>query len=223
MSTTSSEDLQRLLSAINSIPEPWAKWPGGYQRMDLALVDAVMSIRFRYGRERKDHSWTGARGAVLRYENYAEETGTQGMVGLAAQDPIALERILNRQKVHAGKTKAAAIVEVAKRFTSPEIGIAERTDVDPDNDQHRKIYTGVKGLGPVTWEYFTMLLGYPGVKADTWIGRFVAHAIGRPVSSERAGELLKSAAKVLGVEQTKLDYAIWSWARASTARRSRRA
>lgn len=189
--------------------------------MDLALVDAVMSIRFRYGKERKDGSWTGARGAVLRYEKYAAETGVQGIAGLAAQDPVALEKVLNRQTVHAGKTKAYAIVEVAKRFTDPGIGIAKPTDLEPNNPNHRNLYTGVKGLGPVTWEYFTMLLGHPGVKSDTWIGRFVAEAIGREVSAERAGELVKAAAKELGVDETALDYATWSYTRTAQSKKMR--
>jgi hypothetical protein len=39
----------------------------------------------------------------------------------------------------------------------------------------------LRGLGPVTWDYFLMLLGTPGVKADTWIVRFAADALGRHV------------------------------------------
>ena len=65
--TASATDLDRLLLAISDIPKPWKEWPGGYPtRLDLELIDAVMSIRFRYGRERSDGSWRGARAAVLR-------------------------------------------------------------------------------------------------------------------------------------------------------------
>ncbi|WP_035739582.1 hypothetical protein [Arthrobacter sp. TB 26] len=92
-------DLGLLLVAIAAIPTPWKKWPGGYDRMDLALVDAVMSIRFRYGKERNDGSWTGARGAVLRYEKHSEHiTNSERMRSLAAQNPVALEKVLNARK-----------------------------------------------------------------------------------------------------------------------------
>ncbi|WP_144671575.1 hypothetical protein [Arthrobacter sp. U41] len=204
-------DLDLLLSAVAAMPTPWKRWPGGYERMDSALVDAVMSIRFRYGRPRNDGSWTGARGAVLRYEKHAEHiSAPERLRHLAGQDPVALEGILNRQKVHAGKTKAFAIVEVAKRFAA--IGVTEPAHLDPDNADHRTQYTGVSGLGPVTWEYFTMLLSHDGVKADTWITEFVGRAVGRRVTSEFAGSLVKEAAEKLCVEEKGLDHAIWSYA-----------
>ncbi|MBT2534817.1 hypothetical protein [Arthrobacter sp. ISL-69] len=210
--SAAATDLDLLLLAIAAMPTPWKKWPGGYpDRLDLALVDAVMSIRFRYGRERKDGSWTGARGAVLRYQKHSEDiTGAEKMKHLANHDPVALERILNRQKVHSGKTKAFAIVEAAKRFTA--IGVTELAHVRPHDPEHRHQYTGVSGLGPVTWEYFTMLLSHEGVKADTWLTEFVGRAVRRPVLSEFAGSLVKEAAETLGAKQNELDHAIWSFA-----------
>lgn len=209
--TASASDLDLLLGAIAAIPKPWKEWPGGYQRMDSALVDAVMSIRFRYGRPRTDGTWTGARGAVLRYEKHSAcIPASERMRSLAEQDPVALEKILNRQKVHAGKTKAFAIVEVAKRFAA--IGVTEPAHLKPNDPDHRTQYTGVSGLGHVTWEYFTMLLSHDGVKADTWITEFVGRAVGRRVRSEFAHARVKEAAKKLGVDEKELDHAIWSYA-----------
>lgn len=207
-------DLEQLLIAIAAIPTPWKKWPGGYpDRLDLALVDAVMSIRFRYGRERNG-IWTGARGAVQRYQKFSEQVDAKEKVQhLASQDPVALEKILNRQKVQAGKTKAFAIVETAKRFTA--VGITEPAKLRPDDPEHRSLYTGVSGLGPVTWEYFTMLLQHDGVKADTWITKFVERAIQRRVSAQEAGLLVKEAAQKLGETEKDLDHAIWSYASAT--------
>lgn len=209
--TAQPTDLDLLLAAIAAIPTPWKKWPGGYpDRLDLALVDAVMSIRFRYGKERNG-VWTGARGAVQRYQRHTEQVAPRDkMRHLASQDPVALEKILNRQKVHAGKTKAFAIVEAAQRFV--DIGVTEPAQLVPNNAEHRKQYTGVSGLGPVTWEYFTMLLNHDGVKADSWITEFVGRAIGTRVSSEDAGRLVKEAAQKLGVDEKTLDHAIWNYA-----------
>jgi hypothetical protein len=213
--TAPPTDLDLLLVAIAAIPTPWKKWPGGYpDRLDLALVDAVMSIRFRYGRERKDGTWTGARGAVLRYQRHSEHIApSEKMLHLASQDPVALEMVLNHQKVRSGKTKALAIVEAAKNFTSA--GITEPKHLKPDNDEHRELYTGVTGLGPVTWEYFTMLLSHEGVKADSWIIEFVRRAIRRGVSSDEVSTLVKEAAGKLSVSEKKLDHAIWGYASAT--------
>lgn len=210
--TAPPTDLDLLVVAIAAIPQPWKKWPGGYpDRLDLALVDAVMSIRFRYGRERKDGTWTGARGAVLRYAKYSEHVApSEKLRHLAKQDPVVLEKVLNRQKVSAGKTKALAIVEAAENFRSA--GLTKPGHLNPYDDDHRKLYTDVIGLGPVTWEYLTMLLSQDGVKADSWITEFVGRALGRRVSSEFAGRLVKEAAQTLGVYEKALDHAIWSHA-----------
>jgi hypothetical protein len=212
MSDAAEGDLKKLLLAINAMPTPWTKWPGGYPgRLDLALVDAVMSIRFRYGRERADGTWTGARGAVMRYQKHSEHIdGQDRMRHLASQDPVALEKILNRQKVQAGKTKAFAIVEAAKRFTA--IGVTEPDHLKPESAEHRAQYTGISGLGPVTWEYLTMLVLHDGVKPDTWITEFVGRAAGRRVQPDFAGSLVKDAAIELDVKQRELDHAIWSYA-----------
>ncbi|SDT59168.1 hypothetical protein SAMN04489743_3795 [Pseudarthrobacter equi] len=173
-----------------------------------------MSIRFRYGRERSDGTWTGARGAVLRYQSHSEHVApADKMQNLARQNPVAFERILNRQKVHAGTTKAFAIVEAAKNFLSAGVTLPEH--LNPASDAHRKLYTGVSGLGIVTWEYLTMLLSHDGVKADTWITEFVGRAIGRRISSEAAGGLVKEAAQKLGVNEKTLDHAIWGYASAT--------
>lgn len=212
MSASNSADLKKLLLAVSIIPQPWTKWPGGYpERLDLAIVDAVMSIRFRYGREQANGMWTGARGAVLRYAKHSEHVAPEHrMRYLSEQDPVALEKILNRQKVHAGKTKAHAIVEAAAGFTA--IGVTEPSHLDPENPVHQAQYTNVKGLGPVTWEYLTMLVLHDGTKADTWITEFAGRALGRRVSWKLAGALVKDAAADLGMKQRELEHAIWSYA-----------
>lgn len=132
------------------------------------------------------------------------------MQHLASQNPVELEKVLNRQKVHAGKTKAFAIVEAAKRFAA--IGVTEPAHVSKDDADHRERYTGVSGLGPVTWEYLTRLVNNDGVKADTWITEFVERAVRHRMAPNRAGALVKEAAEKLGVHQKSLDHAIWSYA-----------
>lgn len=65
----------------------------------------------------------------------------------------------------------------------------------------------------MTWEYFGMLLGKPGVKADTWICRFVERAVGRDVSPREAKSLVMAAAGRLNADATHLDHAIWAYER----------
>lgn len=92
------------------------------------------------------------------------------------------------------------------------VGVHRAADVDPV--AHRSAYTGVHGLGWITWEYFTMLLGKPGVKADTWITSSVSTKIGEGVSSKEAHATLIAAGERLQVESlTQLDHVIWNDAR----------
>lgn len=49
--------------------------------------------------------------------------------------------------------------------------------LDADSEAMKRIYTSVSGLGWVTFEYFSKLLGVPGVKVDTMIARFVDSAL----------------------------------------------
>lgn len=44
-------------------------------------------------------------------------------------------------------------------------------------DEMKRVCTRVRGLGWVMFKYFSMLLGVPGVKADTMITRFINNTL----------------------------------------------
>lgn len=83
--------------------------------------------------------------------------------------------------------KSVALQNAAKTFI--ELGVQHHHQVTPENKARLKeAYTGIKGLGWVTFEYFLMLLGQPGIKPDTMIKGFVNDALsaaGEPKVSER--------------------------------------
>ena len=189
----------------------WAAWPGGWPgEVEAALLDAVLSARSRYGTPT-----TGVRGAIKRYRESVGEDGLplNTLGRLANVDAEQLAGVLhNRQRV-AGRLKTQAIGEAAQRLQAA--GVQHAADLDASSTAHRKAYVGVHGLGSVTWTYFTMLLGRPGVKADTWIIRFVKAALERTVGAPEAEVLVSAAAVTLGVSQTALDHAIWSQVRSS--------
>lgn len=124
---------------------------------------------------------------------------------LAAVDAQSLAEVLGNRQSTGGVLKAAAIVDAAGRLVSD--GAVHAVDVD--EARHKSAYVGTKGLGPVTWSYFLMLLGHDGVKADTLVTRFVAQAVNREVSAEEVTELVTSVARELEVSPTVLDHAIW--------------
>lgn len=57
-----------------------------------------------------------------------------------------------------------------------------------------------------------MLAQIPGVKADRMVARYVARAIGvgpEPLSGQRAADLVKRVAGLMGWNVIHLDHAIW--------------
>jgi hypothetical protein len=119
----------------------------------------------------------------------------------------------NRQRLPGGGLKTDAIQAAASNLVA--VGVHHASDLDPNARSHRGAYVRVPGLGPVTWEYFSMLLGSPGIKADTWIRRFAGEALGREVSSDEASTLLRQVAAASEVDLRALDYAIWHHMRSS--------
>lgn len=61
----------------------------------------------------------------------------------------------------------------------------------------------------LTWTYFLMLAGVPGVKADRMVVRYVSRALGRETDARESALLVAAVADRSGVSQTKLDHAIW--------------
>ena len=198
-------DISTLVQFVQSeLPrDSWKPWPGGWpDQVEVALIDAVLSIAAQYGTPEN-----GVRGAVSRYREAVGTDRPNDLTRLAAYDPAELQVILNDQKV-SGRTKASVIVEAAQNLLAA--GVKSAADVDPHDPAQKRAYIDVHGLGPVTWEYFGMLLGKPGVKADRWILRFVNRGLGRDLTSAEARSLLHTVADRLDAAPTELDHAIWA-------------
>ncbi len=206
MAELAREDIEAVRRKVDGIPRPWPEWGGGWpDQVEAALIDAVLSIQARYG----SSSATGVRGAVDRYLSSSDGEGDD-LATLATHDWRQLQKLIGKQET-SGNPKAKAIVVAAGRLL--DAGVRRATDLDPDDTAHKRAYTGVPGLGPVTWTYFTMLLGNPSIKADTWIVCFVHGALGRKPSSDEAKRLLGEVATQQDVSATALDHAVWQYAR----------
>lgn len=199
-----------LAAAVNSAvpPDKLKAWPGGYpDEIEAALMDAVLSIRAKYGQP-----YNGVRGAVRRWREERGVSKLNDLNALATIDPQQLAIVINnQQRLSGGSLKAEAIVEVAQNLL--DLGVRHATDLSEPSAEHKRAYRGVNGLGPVTWEYFLMLLGAPGIKADTWILRFVTQALGRKVSPVEAGALLTAVARDMEISSSVLDHSIWDYMR----------
>ena len=208
------QDLKVLLAGIDSrLSKPFPDWPGGYpDQIEAALIDAVLSIRARYGK-----ADTGVRAAVSRYRDAVGDQTPNSLSRLADFDAVKLAEVLHNHQVTGAGTKAAAIVQAAHALS--EIRIETAADVDPQDPGHKAAYVKVPGLGPVTWYYFTMLIGSHDAKPDTWLKRFVKLVLETPgsVSDEYARRLVNAAAVELDVDPRVLDHAIWLYMRSREA------
>lgn len=112
--------------------------------------------------------------------------------------------------------KADCVIEAAHALLQLDPPIVTAADADGrDAKDIDRAYTSVRGLGWITAQYFRMLLGIPGVKADVMIVRFVNAALAvdglPPVGARAARELVISAhlQDGLGVDLTAYEHAIW--------------
>ncbi|PVA91860.1 hypothetical protein DDK01_18050 [Mycobacteroides abscessus] len=187
-----------LPASFDHIPDGW---PGS---IELALIDAVLSIQARYGTSAD----TGVRGSIGKYKRaFPDRDPWNDLRSLAALDPQKLAEILGNRQTTGGVLKADAIVNAAGRLVDAEATHAQNVD----DRKHQDAYTGTKGLGPITWSYFLMLLGQDGVKADTLVSRFVSRGIGRDATAEEVTVLVTKAAEQLQIPSKVLDHAIWRY------------
>jgi hypothetical protein len=207
-------DLRSLLDGIDSrLPKPFPEWPGGYpDQIEAALIDAVLSIRARYGKAN-----TGVRAAVSRYKDAVGDQTPNSLSRLADFDTVKLAEVLHNHQMTGGGTKAAAIVQAARTLAS--IGVEAAADTDPKDLGQRAAYVNVPGLGPVTWSYVTMLIGAHDVKPDEWVRSFVKLVLETPKlhSPDYVRQLVNAAAAELGVDPRVLDHAIWLYMRSREA------
>lgn len=199
-----NDDVDRLLEHIelkvterHNAPDGW---PGN---VELALIDAVLSIRAVYGVSAD----TGVRGAIKRYKSESGRDSWDDLGALGGVEPEWLQRVLANKQKTGRVPKAEAIVSAAGRLA--ESGARHASDIDRNSSEQRNAYCGTRGLGPVTWDYFLMLVGHDGVKADTLVTRFVVEALGRKSGDREVSRLVTEAAKRLDMPASALDHSIW--------------
>jgi hypothetical protein len=79
--------------------------------------------------------------------------------------------------------------------------------------RHDALKRGWRGLpgqrSGLTWRYFLMNAGMPGIKADRMITRWTSRALKRPTTQKEAEQILTDAATRLAVDTRRLDHAVW--------------
>lgn len=199
-------DIQRLTE------QQLTAYAGGWpNHLPMALLDAVFSIRAQYNTKH-------GKGLAPRLAQFKETypAAAQDLRELLKLTESEISDILGHG-VTAGNTKAHAALQVAENSVNIELfPVCCAQDFDPSIYQHRQAYLSVRGLGKVTFRYFTMLLGHGDVKPDIWIIRAVQrvadnHQIDITVTPALAHKVVTEAHAITGLGETvtHLDHAIW--------------
>lgn len=177
-----------LQTAVEKIPDSYftaygGGWPG---EISTALIDAVFSIRARY---RASNPAAGVSGRIRSFR--AVEPGIlNDLTALRALGDTRIREIMG-STVTGRRLKAEAVIEAAESFVNR--GVVHANDfLNADREAMKHAYISVMGLGPVTFEYFSMLLGIPGVKADTMIIRFVNSALRAAGHESATGNVVRT-------------------------------
>ncbi len=216
-------DVQKLLTRVTtqfgSDPNRWFH-PDGYQSVALAVLDAIYSTGNRYTgvinlvnryrelriAEKADpqtdtathlvdafHRWGGVDEFVHKTNN-RWRTSSRLSAPYKAYAALEAARVLERHSIQ-------AVSDAKDRLNSRES--RERSDTARE-------WLAIRGQSSgLTWNYFLMLVGIPGVKADRMVIRFVSQVLQRGVSTKEASRLVEAAADILGVNYIHLDHTIW--------------
>ncbi|MGG5259096.1 hypothetical protein [Phycicoccus avicenniae] len=208
----SDEDVMVLAARVRStVGDQLPAWPGGWPgQVELALIDAIFSIRARYGQPGTEGR--PSTGVLAVVERWSEHRGgpADDLLRLREMDIQRLTHILSNKAKSGGRTKAAVVVDAASRLS--EVGLRHASDFTGSAEQ-KAAYIGVPGCGGITWAYFGMLLGQPNSKPDTWVQRYIRGSVRSDISTEDCRRLVNSTARHLDVDATRLDHAIWLYAR----------
>jgi hypothetical protein len=239
----SVEEIDRVVEHVRTtIGTTSERHPGGWpEQSELALIDAVFSARAVYGVAAKDgRSATGVHRVLGHWRSLRAESHFDDLAALVRHmDEAGLESLaeVNRQLVPGPDperpSKWAAVRSVASDLVEAGYG-SSREIVEAARDDRAKdlksTFTQTKGVGSVTFDYFLVLLGVPGVKADTMIRAFVDEALHDDVplgggdetrvAAHQASQLLRRAAEHLGMNESDLDHAVWLHQRAARAERN---
>lgn len=196
----------------------WHK-PAGYQSVALAVLDSIYSTGNRYsgvinavntyciarvdqgGKPTTDTAsdfvkavecWGGATGLVKRTNKW--RAFARSWAPTKAEVAFAAGKILVDNNLE-------TVDHVREAFSDP--ARQERSEV-------KRQWLALPGQrSGLTWTYFLMLCGVPGVKPDRMVIRYVSNALGESVNSKDARLLVSSVAQRLDLDEILLDHVLW--------------
>jgi hypothetical protein len=218
--------VERVTADVVTSPNGFAI-PPGYAHLSLALIDAVYSIRSRYSAVKNvvaaycDETGTRCDPLLAWGGRGFREHGLDDLLTAAGslQGQDLADRLFGGSRSRsAGQLKADLCILAADRLQAVSVTRIEDLRLRAGDAEVRRAWTGVHGLGWVTWQYFCSLVGIDHFKPDVMLMRFVAYTLGRNVGPAETEALLSSAFERLqplhrGLTKRTLDYTLWLFER----------
>jgi len=224
----SNSDIDLIVDRITSDVAPnGLETPPGYAHLSLALIDAVYSIRSHYSAVKRVvaaycaetgtscdplSAWGGPGFSERGLDDLLREAG-------ALRGPELAGRLFAGSRSRsAGHLKADLCIEAASRLQAVSVIRIEDLRQRAGDADVRRAWTGVHGLGWVTWQYFCSLVGIDHFKPDVMLMRFVSQTLNRNIGPAEADAMLSTAFERLLPSHPRLtkrgmDHAIWLFQR----------
>lgn len=210
--------IECLREDLGTDPDRWFT-PTGYESTALAILDSIYST---------GHHYSGVINALGKYRAARRGEGGDPEQDAASDFVEAVDRwggaagLVERTNNWPTSSKpgaprkadaaygAATILTAQGLETAADVRAALTAADQQDDSAVKRLWLGLPGQrSGLTWTYFLMLCGVPGVKADRMVVRYVSAAVGETVDAREARRLVGWAAQEFGVGQIKLDHAIW--------------
>ncbi|GAA4883538.1 heme peroxidase [Serinicoccus chungangensis] len=219
MSEAMLEQLSRAVKRdLGTDADRWFR-PAGYESAALAVIDSIYSTGNHY---------TGVINAVNRYRRARIDEGANPDRDGARELVSAVDRwggvdgLIERTNKWKTSTRAGAPTKAEAAYGAAEALVEQGMDsvIDvrgalagrekQESSPLKRRWLNLPGQrSGLTWTYFLMLCGVPGVKADRMVVGYVSRVFGQEVSGERARELVGGVARQLETNELHLDHAIW--------------
>lgn len=204
--------------AVLGDPEKWeaeTTYPG----LAMAVIDSIWATSVRYGAVLNVIArYRELRGPEADTDTPADLLALFASVGGPERFAAAVSNY-QRTSSKSGILKADAVQRSAEVLRNAGYATCDQVmgATAEDLAELERRWTAVHGQSSgVSWAYFLMLAGRQGVKPDRMIRRFVADARNTTeaaISQQTAQDVIAAAASQLGIELSRLDYAIWRYQR----------
>lgn len=222
------DQLQRVLDAVRAELGDPSIWGAPVEMRDSLALCALNSVHTLQA------GTPSVRRVLQRYRDHRAAAGADPekdsgpdlrAVIDAARGPAGFSDDVTRNHSRLPGTKrlrADGIYEALGNLEELSITTGEQLREHAEDDEARRAWTSVTGLGPLSWQHLLMNAGVGSLrKPDVMIRGFLKRVLGRQVSVSRATQLLTAAAAELDVEVRALDRARSGWTSRRPASRPR--